>query len=106
MTEVKTNQRFHLNSQWSLRNGPNPEEKEMFSRITIEEEGGSSAEDILVLKWRNVRNFLSMTDQTFYIWTEYDLNTKDLDTNLFRCRERFSKVNKNISMFQLDWRRV
>ena len=66
----------------------------MFSRITIEEEGRSSPEDILVLRWRNVRKFLSVRDQTFYIWTEEDLNTMDLDTNLFRCRERLSKVNK------------
>ena len=88
MTEVRTNHTFHLNSQWTLRNGPDPEEEEMFSRITIEEEGGSSPEDILVLRWRNVRKFLSVRDQTFYIWTEDDLNTMDLDTNLFRCRER------------------
>ena len=66
----------------------------MFSRITIEEKGESSAEDILVLRWRNVRKFLSVRGQTFYIWTVEDLNTMDLDTNLFRCRERLSKINK------------
>ena len=83
MTEVKLDQSFPIDSQWTLRTGPDLEE-EMFSKITIEEEGGGRARDILILRWRNAKQVLSVTDQTFYIGTEQDLSPINWDTRLFR----------------------
>ena len=83
MTEVRSNQSFTIDSQWTLRTGPDLEE-EMFSKITIEEAGGGGPRDILILRWRNARQVLSVRDQTFFIGTEQDLSPINWDNKLFR----------------------
>ena len=74
---------LHIQRQWRLRNWTNSEnERELFRKVTIEEDGGNKTVDIWIMRGENTMGALA--NNTFHIGSEQDINSIDWNNGLFR----------------------
>ena len=85
LIEARSDQTLDLQIQWRLRNWTTSEnEREVFRRVTIEEVGedNNNTMDIWVMRGEN--SIGALTNNTFHIWSEKDIDSIDWNNGLFR----------------------
>ena len=81
--EARTDQTLDQHIQWKLRNWTRSEnEREVFRRVTIEEVGEDNTVDIWIM--RGEKSIGALTNQTFHVWSEKDIDSIDWSNGLFR----------------------
>ena len=80
--EARTDQTLDLHIQWSLKNWTE-DEREIFKRVTIQEVGKEeNKSDIWIM--RGETTIGTLAKNTFYVWSEQDVNFIDWSMGLFR----------------------
>ena len=83
--EARTDQTLDPHIQWKLSNWTTSEnEREVFRKVTIEEvgENNNNTVDIWIMRGKN--SIDALTDKTFHVWSEQDIDSIDWNNGLFR----------------------
>ena len=83
--EARTDQTLDLHIQWRLRNWTKSEnEREVFRRVTIQEVGEDNNNTVDIWVMRGEKSIGALTNQTFHVWSEKDIDSIDWSNGLFR----------------------
>ena len=83
--EARTDQTLDPHIQWKLSNRTTSEnEREVFRRVTIEEVGEDNNNTVDIWVMRGENSIGALTNNTFHIWSEKDIDSIDWNNGLFR----------------------